>query len=133
MAATILIKTAKEAEKLLKAVGAVYEFTLPTGEIFGNKPDEPKYEGPVTARGTRPKRKSMARGYPYGYRLKHVRDHLGELGVGEVALIPMDPGFENIEDLRKTVASAAVLKWGKEAHRTAKRDDGSGVEILRTA
>lgn len=136
MAATILIKTAREAEKLLKAVGAKYMFTLPTGEKFGNLKDEAPpsgYDGPLTKRGTKPKRQSMTKGFPYGFRVQYVREKLDTLDVGNVETVPMHEAFANLEDLRKTMASVAFIKWGANAHKTAKREDGSGVEILRMA
>lgn len=136
MAATILIKTAREAEKLLKAVGAKYMFTLPTGEKFGNLKDEAPpsdYTGPLTKRGTKPKRKSLAKGFPYGFRMQYIREKLDNLDVGDVEVVSMHEAFESLDDLRKTIASVAFIKWGADSHKTAKREDGSGIEILRTA
>jgi hypothetical protein len=135
MAATILIKAAKDAERLLKAVGAEYHFTLPTGETFTSQDAKKaalKYTGPTTHRGLKPKRHSMLKGYPHGFRVEYVRNTIKDLGVGEVTEIPMHDAFDNINDLRKTVAGAAMKKWGKDSHKTAIREDNSAVEILRT-
>lgn len=129
---TILVKTAKQAERLLKAVAATYEFQLPTGEVFTNRANKPEYKGPKTTRGDKPKRHSMQKGYPYGFRLKYIREKMKDLAVGEVAVIEMHDAFDSLEDMRKTVASAAMLAWGKGAHTTLKREDGTAVELLRT-
>lgn len=138
MSATILLKTAKEAEKLLKAVGAKYYFQLPTGEEFGEKPKPPAPEQPTNNRGkpyTRTRRIMSMPGYKWGTRAAYIREQVKDMQVGEVVVVKMPDGgiFTKLEDLRKGTAGIAVGLWGNNAHKTVINTKDNAVEILRTA
>ena len=133
MAATVIIRTAKQAENLLKAVGASYTIQLPTGEKFTNMKEksEPKPGERLNTRGEPYKRPGLANGAEWGMRSKHVRDIISKLQPGEVAEVPMTAQFKSVDTLRSCVSAIAFTEWGRESHKTAVPEEKNRVEILR--
>lgn len=135
MAATVLIRTAKQAEHLLKAVGASYTIQLPTGEKFTNVKEEPPQENHdgklLNSRKEPYKRFAASTGAEWGARSKHAKEHISNMQPGDVATIPLNAFFKNAHDLRSTVSSVACTMWGNDSHRTAIPEDRQSVEILR--
>lgn len=137
----IIIKTAKDAIKLLEAVKSEYTIKLVTGEVFSNaSPVAPPapivVEVPATRKGRSGKRRrKFAINHPgveWGAMSQYVKARIANMNVSDVEVIPAHPSGEfSAEDLRKNISMQACTKWGNDAHKTLVRDDG-GVEILRT-
>lgn len=121
----IILKTAKDAARLLNAIRAQYIIVLPTGEqiIQGDLklhvPDE-----------TPPKKKRAQSRNPVGYLRGHIMPYLKPMKVGDVAVIPV-PVNSDVREIQGSCASMANVLWGKGNYKTMRNNDTGNVEVLR--
>ena len=121
----IILKTAKDAARLLNAIRAQYIIVLPTGEqiIQGDLklhvPDE-----------TPPKKKRAQSRNPVGYLRGHIMPYLKPMKVGDVAVIPV-PANSDVREIQGSAASMANVMWGKGNYKTMRNNDTGNVEVLR--
>lgn len=121
----IILKTAKDAARLLNAIRAQYIIVLPTGEqiIQGDLklhvPDE-----------TPPKKKRAVSRNPLGYLRGHIMPYLKPMKVGDVCVIPI-PNNSDVKEIQGSAASMANVLWGKGNYKTMRNNDTGNVEVLR--
>jgi len=121
----IILKTAKDAARLLNAIRAQYIIVLPTGEqiIQGDLklhvPDE-----------TPPKKKRAQSRNPLGFLRGHIMPYLKPMKVGDVAVIPV-PANSDVREIQGSAASMANVLWGKGNYKTMRNNDTGNVEVLR--
>lgn len=106
----------EKAIRLLDATGCKYRICTPGGNWFGDLNLE------------KPKRKFK---YPKGEKVTYLRQHLGNIQVGDVVKVPSDK--YDIGDLQKSISSYLSKTLGPKSHTTAMNRDDNCVEVLRVA
>ena len=102
----------QQAVKLLNAVGANYQV---------------EFEGQRWGELKKQKGKRIRSKYPLGALTNHVKPHLVDLQVGDVAVVPIHP-FDEIS-IRGSITSTCTQWWGRQSYKTGKNKDN--IEILR--
>jgi hypothetical protein len=123
----IILKTAKDASRLLNAIRAQYIIVLPTGEqiIQGDlKLHVPDLTPPKKAR--KPSR------HPHGFLNKHILPYLKDMNVGDVATVPV-PNGADMDEIQGSCASIAAKLWGNGSYKTMRNYNTGNLEVLRMA
>ncbi len=123
----IILKTAKDAARLLNAIRAQYIIVLPTGEqiIQGDL----KLHVP----DTKPQRKVRAQSrHPHGFLNNYILPFIQHLEIGDVAVVPVPSGAD-MDEIQGSGASASARLWGNGNYKTMRNDKTGCLEILRMA
>ena len=121
----IILKTAKDAARLLNAIRAQYIIVLPTGEqiIQGDL----KLHVP----DAKPQRKVRAQSrHPHGFLNNHILPYLKDMKIGDVAVIPVPSGAD-MNEIQGSGASIAAKLWGNGSYKTMRNDTTGSLEVLR--
>ena len=123
----IILKTAKDAARLLNAIRAQYIIVLPTGEqiIQGDL----KLHVPDAEPAKRPKRPPR---HPHGFLNQHILPYLKDLKVGDVAVVPV-PNGANMDEIQGSGASISSKLWGNGNYKTMRNATTGCLEVLRMA
>ena len=123
----IILKTAKDATRLLNAIRAQYIIVLPTGEqiIQGDLK--------LHVADDKPQRKVRAQSrHPHGFLNNYILPFIQHLGIGDVAVIPVPSGAD-MDEIQGSGASASARLWGNGNYKTMRNDKTGCLEILRMA
>ena len=121
MQSTIVTRTIADAIKLLNATGVKYKIIDHEGKEYGTlEVAQPK----VTIRKKKVHRE-------YGSMSSHFKTYINNLGVGEVAAVPLGQFAKEKEALRGAVAAWCNTHWGLGSYKSCITD--KSVEILRVA
>jgi hypothetical protein len=116
-----VIQTAvNRAVQMLVATGVEFEVRMPDGTVYGglSKPEKASMRG----------KRNLKR--PFGAGTKLYNEMLGNLKVGEVGVIKLQPGF-TLQDIQSGATSWATVRWGKGSYVSSRTDGNTAVEILR--
>jgi hypothetical protein len=120
----IIIKTAKDAARLLNAIRAEYIIVLPTGETIT--------QGNLVLATMEERKQRAASRHPHGFLNKHILPYLKDMQVGDVAVIPV-PNGANMKEIQGSGASIASKLWGNGNYKTMRNDNKNQLEVLRMA
>ena len=121
----IILKTAKDASRLLNAIRAQYIIVLPTGEqiIQGDL----KLHVP----DAKPAKKVRAQSrHPHGFLNQHILPYLKDMKVGDVAVVPVPSGAD-MNEIQGSSASIAAKLWGNGSYKTMRNYTTGNLEVLR--
>ena len=123
----IILKTAKDATRLLNAIRAQYIIVLPTGEqiIQGDL----KLHVPDA---TPPKKVRAQSRHPHGFLNQHIMPYLKDMKVGDVAVVPV-PKTADMDEIQGSSASIAAKLWGNGNYKTMRNANTGSLEVLRMA
>ena len=123
----IILKTAKDAARLLNAIRAQYIIVLPTGEqiIQGDL----KLHVPDA---TPPKKVRTQSRHPHGFLNQHIMPYLKDMKVGDVAVVPV-PKTADMDEIQGSSASIAAKLWGNGNYKTMRNANTGNLEVLRMA
>ena len=123
----IILKTAKDAARLLNAIRAQYIIVLPTGEqiIQGDL----KLHVPDA---TPPKKTRTPSRHPHGFLNQHITPYLKDMKVGDVATVPV-PNGADMDEIQGSSASIAAKLWGNGSYKTMRNYNTGNLEVLRMA
>ena len=123
----IILKTAKDAARLLNAIRAQYIIVLPTGEQI--------IEGDLKLHvpdATPPKKVRAQSRHPHGFLNQHITPYLKDMKVGDVAVIPV-PKTADMDEIQGSGASIAAKLWGNGNYKTMRNASTGNLEVLRMA
>ena len=121
----IILKTAKDAARLLNAIRAQYIIVLPTGEQI--------IQGDLklhVADATPPKKARTPSRHPHGFLNQHITPYLKDMKVGDVAVVPV-PNGASMNEIQGSGASIAAKLWGNGSYKTMRNDATGNLEVLR--
>ena len=121
----IILKTAKDAARLLNAIRAQYIIVLPTGEqiIQGDLK--------LQVADATPQRKARTPSrHPHGFLNNYIMPFIQHLGIGDVAVIPVPSGAD-MNEIQGSGASIAAKLWGNGSYKTMRNDTTGSLEVLR--
>ena len=123
----IILKTAKDAARLLNAIRAQYIIVLPTGEqiIQGDL----KLHVPDATPAKKPRAQSR---HPHGFLNQHITPYLKDMKVGDVAVVPV-PKTADMDEIQGSSASIAAKLWGNGNYKTMRNYNTGNLEVLRMA
>jgi hypothetical protein len=123
----IILKTAKDAARLLNAIRAQYIIVLPTGEqiIQGDL----KLHVPDATPTKKPRAQSR---HPHGFLNQHIMPYLKDMKVGDVAVVPV-PKTADMDEIQGSSASIAAKLWGNGSYKTMRNANTGNLEVLRMA
>jgi hypothetical protein len=123
----IILKTAKDATRLLNAIRAQYIIVLPTGEqiIQGDL----KLHVPDATPAKKPRAQSR---HPHGFLNQHITPYLKDMKVGDVAVVPV-PKTADMDEIQGSSASIAAKLWGNGNYKTMRNANTGSLEVLRMA
>ena len=123
----IILKTAKDATRLLNAIRAQYIIVLPTGEqiIQGDL----KLHVPDATPAKKPRAQSR---HPHGFLNQHITPYLKDMKVGDVAVVPV-PKTADMDEIQGSSASIAAKLWGNGSYKTMRNANTGNLEVLRMA
>ena len=123
----IILKTAKDAARLLNAIRAQYIIVLPTGEqiIQGDL----KLHVPDATPPKKPRAQSR---HPHGFLNQHILPYLKDMKVGDVAVVPV-PKTADMDEIQGSSASIAAKLWGNGNYKTMRNANTGSLEVLRMA
>jgi hypothetical protein len=123
----IILKTAKDAARLLNAIRAQYIIVLPTGEqiIQGDL----KLHVPDATPAKKPRAQSR---HPHGFLNQHITPYLKDMKVGDVAVVPV-PKTADMDEIQGSSASIAAKLWGNGSYKTMRNANTGNLEVLRMA
>ena len=123
----IILKTAKDASRLLNAIRAQYIIVLPTGEqiIQGDL----KLHVPDATPAKKPRAQSR---HPHGFLNQHITPYLKDMKVGDVAVVPV-PKTADMDEIQGSSASIAAKLWGNGNYKTMRNANTGSLEVLRMA
>lgn len=123
----IILKTAKDASRLLNAIRAQYIIVLPTGEqiIQGDL----KLHVPDATPAKKPRAQSR---HPHGFLNQHITPYLKDMKVGDVAVVPV-PKTADMDEIQGSSASIAAKLWGNGNYKTMRNANTGNLEVLRMA
>ena len=123
----IILKTAKDASRLLNAIRAQYIIVLPTGEqiIQGDL----KLHVPDATPPKKPRAQSR---HPHGFLNQHILPYLKDMKVGDVAVVPV-PKTADMDEIQGSSASIAAKLWGNGNYKTMRNANTGSLEVLRMA
>ena len=123
----IILKTAKDASRLLNAIRAQYIIVLPTGEqiIQGDL----KLHVPDATPAKKPRAQSR---HPHGFLNQHITPYLKDMKVGDVAVVPV-PKTADMDEIQGSSASIAAKLWGNGSYKTMRNANTGNLEVLRMA
>ena len=123
----IILKTAKDASRLLNAIRAQYIIVLPTGEqiIQGDL----KLHVPDATPPKKPRAQSR---HPHGFLNQHILPYLKDMKVGDVAVVPV-PKTADMDEIQGSSASIAAKLWGNGNYKTMRNYNTGNLEVLRMA
>ena len=123
----IILKTAKDAARLLNAIRAQYIIVLPTGEqiIQGDL----KLHVPDATPAKKPRAQSR---HPHGFLNQHITPYLKDMKVGDVAVVPV-PKTADMDEIQGSSASIAAQLWGNGNYKTMRNANTGSLEVLRMA
>lgn len=123
----IILKTAKDATRLLNAIRAQYIIVLPTGEQI--------IQGDLklhVADATPPKKVRAQSRHPHGFLNQHILPYLKDMKVGDVATVPV-PNGADMDEIQGSSASIAAKLWGNGNYKTMRNANTGSLEVLRMA
>ena len=123
----IILKTAKDATRLLNAIRAQYIIVLPTGEQI--------IQGDLklhVADATPPKKARTPSRHPHGFLNQHILPYLKDMQVGDVATVPV-PNGADMDEIQGSSASIAAKLWGNGNYKTMRNYNTGNLEVLRMA
>ena len=123
----IILKTAKDATRLLNAIRAQYIIVLPTGEQI--------IQGDLQLHvpDAKPQRKVRAQSrHPHGFLNNHILPYLKDMKIGDVAVVPV-PNGADMNEIQGSGASIAAKLWGNGSYKTMRNDKTGCLEVLRMA
>lgn len=121
----IILKTAKDATRLLNAIRAQYIIVLPTGEHL--------IEGDLKLHvpdNTPPKKARAQSRHPHGFLNQHILPYLKDMKVSDVAVVPV-PNGADMDETQGSSASIAAKLWGNGSYKTMRNYTTGNVEVLR--
>ena len=123
----IILKTAKDASRLLNAIRAQYIIVLPTGEqiIQGDL----KLHVPDATPAKKVRTQSR---HPHGFLNQHIMPYLKDMKVGDVAVVPV-PKTADMDEIQGSSASIAAKLWGNGNYKTMRNANTGNLEVLRMA
>jgi hypothetical protein len=123
----IILKTAKDASRLLNAIRAQYIIVLPTGEqiIQGDL----KLHVPDATPPKKPRAQSR---HPHGFLNSHILPYLKDMKVGDVATVPVPSGAD-MDEIQGSSASISAKLWGNGNYKTMRNYNTGNLEVLRMA
>lgn len=121
----IILKTAKDAARLLNAIRAQYIIVLPTGEqiIQGDLQLHVPDATPVK----KPRAQSR---HPHGFLNQHILPYVKNMKVGDVAVVPVPSGAD-MNEIQGSSASIAAKLWGNGSYKTMRNYTTGNLEVLR--
>ena len=123
----IILKTAKDASRLLNAIRAQYIIVLPTGEQI--------IQGDLklhVADATPPKKARTPSRHPHGFLNQHIAPYLKDMKVGDVAVVPV-PKTADMDEIQGSSASISAKLWGNGNYKTMRNYNTGNLEVLRMA
>jgi hypothetical protein len=118
----IILKTAKDATRLLNAIRAQYIIVLPTGETIS--------EGDLKLATAEERKARSAPRHPHGFLNQHILPYLKDMKVGDVAVIPV-PNGATMKEIQGSGASISAKLWGNGNYKTMRNDATEHLEVLR--
>ena len=123
----IILKTAKDASRLLNAIRAQYIIVLPTGEQIIQGDLQLHVPDATPQRKVRtPSR------HPHGFLNSHILPYLQNLKVGDVAVIPVPSGAD-MDEIQGSGASISAKLCGNGSYKTMRNANTGNLEVLRMA